>query len=85
LQCSSAQSKAALERNLLLAGFVNAEAVESVPGVEIAKACTTSSVALNLVAVRHTHHLAFCVVDQVSAIVDQTACSDREHLVYQSL
>jgi hypothetical protein len=37
---------------LLLAGFVNAEAVESVPGVEIAKACTTSSVALNLVALK---------------------------------
>ena len=53
LQCTSAQTRAALERNLLLAGFVNTEVVESVEGVEIAKACTTSSVALNLVAVSH--------------------------------
>lgn len=53
VQCSSAQTKAGLERNLLLAGFVNTEVVQAVDGVEIAKACTTSSVALNLVAVRH--------------------------------
>ena len=37
----------------MLAGFVNSEVVESVDGVEIAKACTTSSVAMSLVAVRH--------------------------------
>jgi SAM-dependent methyltransferase len=52
LKCSSAQTKSGLERNLLLAGFVNSQVVESVDGVEIAKACTTSSVALNLVAVK---------------------------------
>jgi SAM-dependent methyltransferase len=52
LKCSSAQTRSALERNLLLAGFVNAEVVDTVDGVEIAKACTTSSVALNLVAVK---------------------------------
>ncbi|XP_024392845.1 anamorsin homolog 1 isoform X1 [Physcomitrium patens] len=51
-KCSSAQTKAQLERNLLLAGFVNLEVVDSVVGVEIAKACTTSSVALNVVAVK---------------------------------
>ena len=44
----NAQTKAALERNLLLAGFVNAESVD---GVEIAE--STSSVALKLVAVSH--------------------------------
>ncbi|XP_024383003.1 anamorsin homolog 2 [Physcomitrium patens] len=48
---SSTQTNAGLERNLLLAGFVNSE-VDFVTGVEIAKACTTSSVALNLVAVK---------------------------------
>jgi hypothetical protein len=48
---SSTQTNAGLERNLLLAGFVNSE-VDPVTGVEIANACTTSSVALNLVAVK---------------------------------
>jgi hypothetical protein len=52
LKCSSAQTKAGLERKLMLAGFVNSEVVESVDGVEIAKACTTSSVDLNLVALK---------------------------------
>ncbi|KAG0581764.1 hypothetical protein M758_3G005100 [Ceratodon purpureus] len=52
LKCSMAQTKSGLERNLMLAGFVNSEVVESVDGVEIAKACTTSSVAMSLVAVK---------------------------------
>lgn len=37
----------------MLAGFVNAEAAESVDGVENAEANTTNSIALKLVAVSH--------------------------------